>query len=379
MCLHKALKFSFLFKSIKEIKTGAIIPIDLEICYGPGYPAIDTIIRKYYEGGTTPGIVTMEVFKHGPFGNVIQYENLGDTTDAVDNIRSTIHYHTDTIRYQVSIPDSIAITDITTSTMLRKRAASIDTLGNVSEIRQYDNTLVSKYNMQYDSLGNITRLTTAENSNSQRYYINYEYDTVVRTFLTGVEDAFGYQSSAQYNLALGKPTLITDITGNQMAYSYDGLGRIKTVTGPKELEESIPFTIRHTYWNDSLWPINPAGLDSLLWALTDHYDPQHPGNYLQTIVFCDRLGRVVQTKKDAEIFDNGNQTFSESRIVSGRVLMDEFSRAISAYFPLEDTCSSIFAFNPAFDDVNPTRQSYDILDPQHKYGFTRQCLALQAI
>ncbi len=44
-----------------------------------------------------------------------------------------------------------------------------------------------------------------------------------------------------------------------------------------------------------------------------YYDPEHPSNDIEIYTYSDGLGRIVQTKKDADV--NG----VEEKVISGRV------------------------------------------------------------
>ena len=97
-------------------------------------------------------------------------------------------------------------------------------------------------------------------------------------------------------------------------------------------------------------------------AITEHYDPQHsnipnsPDNPIKTYTYCDGLGRIVQTRKEAEI--NG----VEKLVVSGHTVVDVLGRTVASYYPTEKNLGdTVFAFDP--DQSAPASTvTYDILD-----------------
>ena len=127
-------------------------------------------------------------------------------------------------------------------------------------------------------------------------FFEYEYDKQVFSYPVKVSDAFGYSSSTEYDFKYGVPVLSTDMNNNSMMFEYDEKGRLTRVIGPKELASGAPFTIEHEYAHDAL----PA------FGITRHFDVANPGDYIETAIFTDPLGRVLQTKRDGTILVNDN-------------------------------------------------------------------------
>ncbi|MDD3280666.1 MAG: RHS repeat-associated core domain-containing protein, partial [Bacteroidales bacterium] len=124
--------------------------------------------------------------------------------------------------------------------------------------------------------------------------------------------------------------------------------------GPKEIQAGKPYTIRYQYNNavidtDTYVLLQPAS------TYTFNYDPEYPTNDIEVFTYSDGLGRVVQTKKDAEV--NG----VEKMIVSGRVIFDAFGRTVASYYPTEQNLGDTTYCNDT-DNVTPTITDYDILD-----------------
>ena len=123
-----------------------------------------------------------------------------------------------------------------------------------------------------------------------------------------------------------------------------------------EIDSGQVYTIKCAY--SIHYSTSPALAVHLPWAVTSHYDPQHPTDDIQTAVFADGLGRTVQTKRDAEV---GGVAM---RVLSGLAVYDEFGRVKMAFHPaVESLTDSITVFNPVVNTfVPPTMTEYDILD-----------------
>src|SRR5262249_11535487 len=147
----------------------------------------------------------------------------------------------------------------------------------------------------------------------------------------------------------------TDENGQVISNSYDNFGRLVTVTGPYEQGGTgNPITISFSYA-----PVDPT-VTPVPWALTSHIDTLGPNGRIETVLFTDGLKRVVQTKKDAHV--PGASTTGDVMTVSGRVIFDPFGRTIQQFYPVTEPLGQQRVFNPAFDTVQPTATTFDILD-----------------
>ena len=179
-----------------------------------------------------------------------------------------------------------------------------------------------------------------------------------------VSNALNHVSSAEYCLKYGKPLLTTDINGNEIRYRYDQLGRLSTVTAPCELDNNISSTIWFEYnpHNYNVRDIANQSCDSAScsWARTLHFDIQDTTNNISTTVLSDGLGRVVQTRKDAEV--DG----TEVSVVSGCIIYDCFGRTVRQYYPFVDTSLTATCFKSSPDQSPALVAEYDIMDRQTK-------------
>ncbi len=337
--------------SLKNVQTGAGLPDSVkEDATAAAFPAMTEMVNNFYEGQAAAGETTRMTYQYNPVGNVTGYTDEGDSGND-DEISSQIQYHPETGgNYLVGIPSKITVTG--NGKTLRERESTIDNAGNITQLRKKlaDGT-TALFDMQYNNVGNITRMTRPANQLGERLFFDYQYDPEVQTYVEKVDDAYGYSSTSQYDYRFGQLLNTTDINGNRMEYTLDNVGRVTKIRGPLEIAAGVDFTLKFSY--------NPQA--DIPWALTQHYDPQFPGNELETVTFIDGLARVLQVQKDGAIYQGVNNADQEMRIVSGRLSFDAFGRTITSRYPTTITgAAGTFAANP--DTVQPTETEYDVLD-----------------
>ncbi|MFC4686025.1 RHS repeat-associated core domain-containing protein [Epilithonimonas pallida] len=285
----------------------------------PVYKDIGRIIPLLYKTETTTTeyngsilhskklISTIE--QYDKYGNVLKYTDRGkDITDTTDDIKVTITYHPVTSKNAGGIPYQHTVTN-SAGVVLRKSQTTIDTDGNITNIkRQYGNKNVD-YNYEYDSYGNLTKSIFPLDQNDQRMFYQYEYDPVYHTYITKVTDAYGYTSKTQYddNYLFGVPKKITDLNNVVSEYTYDSFGRMTQYKSPFDND----WTIKLHYYTEGTQNANVA--------ITERKAPTINGvtptiNYFSSL-FTDYWGEELATKKLAG-GESGNYiyTFEKSPI-----------------------------------------------------------------
>ncbi|MBO7607922.1 MAG: hypothetical protein J6T28_09960, partial [Paludibacteraceae bacterium] len=199
-------------------------------------------------------------------------------------------------------------------------------------VQHLDGDKKAVFNFKYDQYGNMVRRTfPTEKLNSKgelepakdSTFFEYEYDRKYNMYPERVVDAFGYRNEMEdYDYRYGIPRTVRDMNGYTVRYHIDDLGRTDTIVAPNEQSDGVPYTIAYKYVLDKNMDYRTS------YAVTSHYDPQHPNNPLQTVTHVDGLGRPFQVKKDAEIHGKG-----EKMIVSGRVKYDALGRTDKIYHP----------------------------------------------
>ena len=336
------------------IATGEIIPDNLMGCYENYYPVTTQEDKYFYEGAPDWSIHTQKQYIYGRWGNVVQYTDLGDVNDDADDLIANIRYDTIISLNLLSLQDSINV--LHNGNTLRSRSASFDqNTGKVTEIVLNNTNSNSVYDFTYDKYGNVDTVTYPENLNGQRKQSYIVFDSIAHTYPVSVSDEQGYASSTKYDFRFGKPTLTTDISGNNMEYTYDSKGRTKTIRGPKEIVANKPYTIAFDYWDE----IDNA---LVLWARTRHYDPLSDTTEIITVLFTDGLGRVLQTKKNSVVYDLSSDMYNDVMVVSGQNILDAFGRVESTTYPITEGMGQDIIFNDNVDGITPTMITYDVMD-----------------
>ncbi|PSK80959.1 RHS repeat-associated protein [Prolixibacter denitrificans] len=315
------------------------------------FPALVETHKYFYEGESSPQKSTYMSFGYGAYGNVVSYTDHGEPDEPGDSISSSIQYWELTGKHILNVPKSITVTG--EGKTYRERSTEVDDqTGKITQITQALKKGQAVYDLHYDAYGNLDSIIQPANYKGQRMHYAYEYDHTVHSYITKVRDAYGYSSSSTYDYRFGQVLSTTDINGQETKYAIDDVGRITTITGPYELEAGVPFTIKFQYHPDATVP----------WAFTQHYDPDHPDNPIETAMFIDGLGRALQTKKDAAIFQSKHSDDEEMMIVSGKVTYDAFGRSVTSYYPVTEKKGHTETFNTSVDDIKPTKVAYDVLD-----------------
>jgi hypothetical protein len=294
-------------------------------------------VKKVYEFGLTPLISEIE-FKYDGYGRVGEYINKGDITNANDDYKSVISYQTGLNNNLINIPKKIQVfTGSSFNNLVREReitSVNANTGAILSLKSKLNSSEFAQTNMTYDAYGNLKTIAGPESAFGQMTY-TYSYDTTLNKYLTSVVDAHGYQSSSLYDYNFDVILKSTDIAGNEINYEYDNIGRLTKIIAPKEAGNSNPYTIAFQYM--PTYAQVPSGISNFValnnfipFAITKHYDVQHPTDPIETINFIDGLGRNIQVKKDIEVNTSSPSSpiYEQQMSVSGYKTYDIWGRTI---------------------------------------------------
>ena len=338
----------------KEIATGNVVNVETEFCFGESYPALNREEVLYYDDNENVRIVTRKHYEHGQFGNLTKYTDAGQAGVTEDSIIVTMTYHLDNAGKNLTgMVKSMVAKDYRDS-LLRKKDCEVNyNTGQILSLRQYNNHDTAVTDFEYDTFGNMVQVTGPANNQNQRVIYRYSYDSDIHTCPERVKNVpFGYVSTTAYDLRIGKPLSTTDINGNVMTYEYDRSGRLTSILAPADTGYTLRFEYWITYDGDTVHQgDNP-------WARTSHFDIQHPDNPLNTTVIADGFGRIVQTRKDAEVGG------CETSLVSGVVIYDCFGRAVRQFYPFTDEILTETYFQSDTSNGLASTTTYDILDRQ---------------
>ncbi len=286
-----------------------------------------------YEVGCEDVMTISESYEYDAKGNVISYTNATPT----DSYTIKISYHTLTEKHIFTRPSEVKV--FVDNKLQRHTTSKVNKYGDLLQINKIAKEMTATTDMEYDEYGNVTKLTRPQNTNGQRFFREYTYDDIHHSLITSIKDAFGYQSSTDYDSKWCVPTKQTDINGNEMRYAYDHRGRITSVTAPYELESGNTPTISIEYD------------DKNHIAKTTNYDAKTKTSVV-TYLFTDNLGRAIQTKK------SGLVDGKEVMIASSVVKYDALGRKVAEGQPVTDKTTTL----NTSEILNPTLTEYDIQD-----------------
>ena len=329
--------------------------------------------NKQYEGQAT-GITTSEAWNEyyltGYHGELKSYKfsdkgKLGADGSGKFDYQTAIQYAHNDNKHIFGLPTNVTVTG-GDGKIYHQVSATYDLnyADHITQIKQQLGSGEAVSDYTYDAYGNIIKTTLPANSKGQRMWYTYRYEPVMNMYVERIDDAFGYRSeAANFDYRYGMALRRMDLNHFYYETEIDNLGRVKAVRGPNELATGVPYIIAFDYQPKATFGTN--GITAPAYAVTKHYDIQHPSDDMETVTFVDGFGRPVQVKKDGVVTTaaKGSAPKDETvMIVSGRNVYDAFGRVAKAYYPVTEAVGSKTAFNKAFDNVSPTVTVYDVLD-----------------
>lgn len=329
--------------------------------------------NKQYEG-TSQGMVISEAWNeyylNGYHGELKSYRysdkgNLGSSGSGSYDYATNIQYTSNADRHIFGLPTNVTVVGGDGSTY-HNVSATYDTKypNHLTQVSQQlgSGTAVTDY--KYDRYGNITQKTLPANGTGQRMWYKYRYEPEMNMYVERIDDAWGYRSEAgnfdyRYGMALER----RDLNNFYYETELDNIGRVTKVRGPNELATGVPYIIAFEYQQKA--GFSETGITAPAYAVTRHYDIQHPNDDLETVTFVDGFGRPVQVKKDGVVTTAAKGSGASDQnvmIVSGRNVYDAFGRVAKAYYPTTEGMGSKTSFSTTFDNVTPTVTVYDVLD-----------------
>jgi RHS repeat-associated protein len=349
--------------ALRDVGTQQVLttPAAVAATLSPVFPELRTTLRHRSEGDASASVQTEMDQTYDADGNVIQITDTGDVGTA-DDYTATITYTGHgganagcAAHHIIGLADSITVRSAD-GTVLRHRESGFDcATADQLELRQATEGQASAVSdFQYASNGNLTAVAGPANLRGQRYTLNLAYDAPTQSHVISVTDSFGQISTSDYDFRFGTITRDTDDNGNSITSSYDDFARLSTVVGPFEAGTGLT-TIQFEYHPEQSVP----------YARTAHVDVfRSTADPIETVLFTDGLKRVLQTKKDATVFQGKTASPADVMTVSGCVAFDQVGRAFETHFPTTEPKST--AVNLVFDrscdlKAPPTTIAFDVL------------------
>ena len=324
--------------------------------------------------GATNGVVTSEAWNeyylNGYHGELKSYKysdkgSLGEDGNGKFDYATAIKYTDNAAKHIFGLPIDVTVTGGDGSIYHHVTAKYNTNYANhITQITQQLNDGEAVTDYKYDSYGNIIQKTLPANGKGQRMWYKYRYEPEMNMYVERIDDAWGYRSEqGNFDYRYGIAKEHRDLNNFYYETDVDDLGRITGVRGPNELATGVPYAIAFEY--QPLATFGESGITAPAYAVTKHYDIQHPNDDLETVTFVDGFGRAVQVKKDGVVTSaaKGNSAKDENvMIVSGRNVYDAFGRVAKAFYPTTEGTGSKSTFSKSFDNVSPTVTVYDVLD-----------------
>ena len=326
-----------------------------------------------YEGAAN-GVITSEAWNeyylNGYHGELKSYKysdkgSLGEDGNGKFDYATAIKYTDNATKHIFGLPIDVTVTGGDGSLYHHVTAKYNTNYANhITQITQQLNDGAAVTDYKYDSYGNIIQKTLPANGKGQRMWYKYRYEPEMNMYVERIDDAWGYRSEqGNFDYRYGIAKEHRDLNNFYYETDVDDLGRITGVRGPNELATGVPYAIAFEY--QPLATFGESGITAPAYAVTKHYDIQHPNDDLETVTFVDGFGRAVQVKKDGVVTSasKGNSAKDENvMIVSGRNVYDAFGRVAKAFYPTTEGTGSKSTFSKSFDNVSPTVTVYDVLD-----------------
>ncbi len=331
------------------------ILLDPDTYCGSFFTKLEAVQKSFYEGGAQPGIVTRQELEYDWKGDVVAFRDLGDLADPSDDLSASILYDDTKAMdlYSISRPRTVEVRD-RSGKLLRARTADYDANGNLktftADLGNGRSAITELFwNTSGPARGLLEWVKGADNGQGQRYQTWYGYDEVASTYVTSIRDSHGYASSAKYDPRFGEVIRTTDVNGRVTLRSLDAFGRLERLAAPRDTLDAP--TVWITYAPDAKIP----------YAWTHNRLPRKEGDRrgaVDTVVVMDGLGRVIQTKKTAEIATS-ETTKGVGWSVTGHQVFDVMGRV-----HLQGQTFASFSSRPEYVEGtprNPTRLLYDDL------------------
>lgn len=301
-----------------------------------------------------------EVLEHDELGRIINSKHYTSNFGSYPEHISEISYKSIgtlgslfTTHNIISIPDVIEVKDNSGNLFRKREITGFDpATGLVTEVSvRLNSTDLAVTNMVHNTFGLLHSIEYPAPSSTitDRLKYTYTYDNDNKQYLISVKDHQEYESLSAYDFRYGHNVRSTDIAGNVTSTLYDNFGRPQFIKGPKE-QSTANNTLEFQYM------VNPVGNqlpilagsnpDNTIkpYAITKHYDPQNPGNFLETVTIINGFGQPIQVKKDFDLYTPGMEESSsavEHMSVSGLAKMDQYGRGVTQFHPSFEAKNSL--------------------------------------
>lgn len=362
-----------------DVETGQ--PAARSSLTGSAFPALVSTVRRWHDadGDVVKSLQTDKGYDER--GNLVEVSDLGEPGTTDDDITATMTYpdcrsESDEFPWTQSPANSLLVTS--GSTVLQRRDADVGCdYAAVSQVRDYlDPTStasdkVAVTDVCYVPVGGQVSAVIGPSKTGElgtnacgddglpddpgpgRFAITYDYTDPDRlgAHVTTTTDSYEMTSTSVYDNRFGRLVSTTDPVEATTSYTYDAGNRLATVTGP--LEQGTPYsTIAYEYHPNAPVP----------WAAAHYFDATDKAATIDTVTFVDGLGRQVETKRDATVYDEQSGTAVDRMVVDDQVAFDPFGRVVQEFYARTEPLGTPGQFNDSYDTQHVIETGYDALD-----------------
>lgn len=301
---------------------------------GVNFPYVSTIDNYIYDGDETFK-QTRTTAEYDSFGNPTKVRNEGDVSVTGDEKEVVTKYVKNEQLWLIGLPSHIIGKDSTGNTIAEKwlyydnnsQWSDVPLLGQLTkESVWFFNPLTSDSSVlslsyAYDIYGNLATATDPLFRTSTT-----TYDADYHIYPVKVTNTLNQSVEATYDVKTGQLLTSKDLNGQITQNIYDIAGRLERVVGPNDTIESPQ--ARYEY--------DLAARPVKITAYTKT-DDVVPSIYLESYSFLDGLGRVIQTKTEAE---PDPPTLARRQIIGGTTVFNSKGLPEKQYLPYFSTYST---------------------------------------
>ena len=349
------------------------------------FVAQDQYDTEYYEGQSTPVIVTSYELERDTFYNVTVRRDLGDINVAGDEWTQTITYYHGTHgqwhRNLISLPIQETITS--GSTTLRQNRAEYNYFGRPRWLHSDETSSSDTANtyLGYDCYGNLAEVRFPYDNNisggGHNAWLKIGYDNVTHSLPSSIFNQFLEHQYTLYDHRWGRPTMVIDPSGNAIQYDYDSLGRLVNVLAPRDyLESDEPYSVHYSYRirGHELKPNIPLHSQYSYVIKVGLAD----GTFQAQSTIYDQRGHEKQQKRLSTVNN------SLEWVADGVTEFDAFYNPLRKHLPfISSETIGVWDDNPTLPDVMimtydvldriTSLQNYDNTNKYWDYGFGKDC------
>lgn len=352
----------------------------IELGDGVRYPLLQLKTERNYEHGVLGEVKQTHAQISIDPSLMIPLSSQETLTNGENQVLRTVSYDYDTTqsRYLPNLISRIRLLDDLGATVLQKEF-EYNSYGRLSALHSgFGSQTRTDGVLSYDSFGNV-----ATHVDAIGHEVIYSYDEETHSKIISSQEQVGstvLTQSYDYDLVIGQPIRAYDYNHTAAApvfsaFSWDGLGRLKTITEPGESEAS--YTFAYNYGNGSSYSTIAMYSRGITDPVVSYYDslgrkafqilPSEAGSLISDLTILD-LWSKERFKSRAEVLSSDVYSVIPSGLTGTNSDYDEKQR------PLTQQLAHGGTLNYYYDNfINASLGAEGELRIDHKDSFGRTC------